>query len=170
MDTHQLSRTRGALLTLPSIAVVTLTLIGCGGGNSSAKGNSISSASTAPVEAAPVLTPIQAVFNQPAFSTSYTEQAAGEAGATYNWTVSIPNDPRCATGFTPGTPQPNKATWYHADVPDGGPCSHTAEDYGPSGHHSTVTVEVTTSHWHCAATYNGTTTGAGAQPGACTRL
>jgi hypothetical protein len=121
----------------------------------------------------PSLTPIHAVFTPapagqscepPYCTTVYTENATGQ-GLTYSWTVSIPDDPGCAMGFHPSTPQPNLATWYHADVSEGGYCNHSGNDYDAtgSGHPGTVTVTVTNAGWTCTATFHGTQ-GPQAQP------
>ena len=160
--------------TLVAVGVVVAAGIGIGVASGvSASGSRPSTpttqTTTTPIEAAPVLSPIQTLFDQPHFTTSYTEQAQAGPGATYSWSVSIPNDSGCASGFTPGTPQPNRATWNHTDVADGGSCSHNGQDFGPSGHHGVVTVVVTTTHWRCTATYDGTATGTGPAPEACTQ-
>ncbi|MGH2892073.1 MAG: hypothetical protein ACRDPM_02225 [Solirubrobacteraceae bacterium] len=103
----------------------------------------------------PSLKPIHAVFtpapagqscSPPYCTTAYTENATGE-GLTYTWAVSIPKDPGCAKGFQPSKPNPNQATWYHADVSEGGYCNHTGQDYNASGsgHPGTATVVVSKS-------------------------
>jgi hypothetical protein len=119
------------------------------------------------------LTPIHAVFtpapsgqscSPPYCTTVYTENATGQ-DLTYTWTVSIPADPNCAKGFHPSQPQPNQATWYHADESEGGTCNHsgTTYDASGSGHPGTVTVTVSNASWSCVATYYGTQ-GPQAQP------
>lgn len=121
----------------------------------------------------PTLKPIHAVFNPapagqschpPYCTTVYTEDANGH-GLSYTWTVSIPKDPNCAKGFQPNKPNPNQATWYHADVSEGGYCNHTGQDYNASGsgHPGTVTVVVSNASWTCKATFDGTQ-GPQAQP------
>jgi hypothetical protein len=131
-------------------------------------------ASAAAVPPAPVLQPVHAVFHPstgsgcapPACSTVYTLNATGE-GLTYRWTVSIPYDEECATGFKGGTPQPNQATWYHADASEGGPCNHSGNTYDArgDGHPGLVTVTVTDENWTCVATYSGTQGPSGAPEG-----
>jgi hypothetical protein len=121
----------------------------------------------------PTLKPIHAVFtpasagqscSPPSCTTVYTEDATGQ-GLTYSWSVSIPKDPDCARGFQPNKPNPDQATWYHADVSEGGYCNHTGQDYNASGsgHPGTVTVVVTNASWSCKATFDGTQ-GPQAQP------
>ena len=129
----------------------------------------------------PALKPIHAVFtpspvpgcSPPACTTVYTENATGE-GLTYRWTVAIPADPSCANGFQPNKPQQDQATWYHADVAEGGSCNHTGTTYDASGrgHPGTVVVHVSNTNWSCAATYYGTQgdgvpVGDGPAPQAC---
>jgi Divergent InlB B-repeat domain len=126
--------------------------------------------------AAPVLRPIHAVFTQATFSTVYTENATGQ-DLKYQWAVSIPADPPCASGFQPGKPQANQATWYHADVSEGGPCNHSGSTYDATGrgHPGTVVVVVSNGYWSCVATYygtqgdNGAPEGDGAAPQPCRR-
>ena len=113
---------------------------------------------------APTLQPIHAFFDQSTFSTTYTESASG-GNLTYAWSVSIPTDPGCAAGFKAGSPQPNQATWYHADRGEGGPCSHADYDASGAGHPGTVTVTVSDGYWSCAATYRGTQGGDGSPAG-----
>jgi hypothetical protein len=177
-DTRPRPTSRAARLlkkpaTLVALGVVVAAGVGIGvastaSGSGSHASTPTTQTTTTTIEAAPVLSPIQTVFDQPHFTTTYTEPAQAGPGATYTWSVSIPNDPGCAYGFTPGTPQPNQATWNHTDLADGGPCSHSGQDFGPSGHHGTITVVVTTTHWHCTATYDGTASGTGPAPAACT--
>src|SRR5579859_2836474 len=130
----------------------------------------------------PQVTPIHAVFTPepfgqacapPSCQTVYTEDAIGD-GLIYAWSVSIPPDPACAAGFQPNTPQPNQATWYHADVSEGGHCNHSGTTYDPNGrgHPGTVVVVVSNSAWTCTATYfgtqgNGTPVGDGDPPQPC---
>lgn len=104
---------------------------------------------------APKLKPIHAVFNPMTFTTIYTENATGEA-LSYTWSVKIPRDLPCARGFKGSSPQPNQATWAHADVSQKGPCNHTGRQIGPRGHPGTVTVVVKNEDWICTATYVGT--------------
>lgn len=127
----------------------------------------------------PTLSPIHAVFtpappgqrcSPPYCTTVYTEVASlfdkqpGE-GLQFVWTVAIPNDPGCARGFQPSTPDPDKATWYHADESEGGPCNHAGGTYNATGngHPGLVTVTVSDADWACIATFNGTQ-GPQAQP------
>jgi hypothetical protein len=120
----------------------------------------------------PTVTPIHAVFNEATRSTLYTENVTGQ-DLKYRWTVSIPADPPCANGFQPGVPQPNQATWNHADTEEGGPCSHKAYDATGRGHPGTVWVTVYNRSWRCVATFVGTQgdygipTGDGPTPGSC---
>ncbi|MGA2295786.1 MAG: hypothetical protein ABSG24_11290 [Acidimicrobiales bacterium] len=107
--------------------------------------------------------PIQAVFTQALYHTVYTVPVY-DPDWSYDWSVSIPKDPRCASGFKENTPFLNKATWYHADVDIGGPCLHLAGDYGARGHPGTVTVIVSSSKFVCTLTYYGTITGEGGAP------
>ena len=122
----------------------------------------------------PLLTPIHVRFNpappgrhcSPPYCTSlYTERASSPGGETlsYQWAVSIPADPNCATGFRPRDPTPAQASWYHADVTEGGPCNHQVYDAAGSGHPGTVVVVVSDYDWTCAATFYGTQ-GPQAQP------
>lgn len=118
----------------------------------------------------PVLEPIHAVFtpstvpgcSPPACTTVYTENAAG-TDLSYTWTVSIPVDAECAMGFHPNTPQLDQATWYHADVSEGGSCSHMNYDTYGYGHPGWVTVTVSNPSWICEAMFHGTQ-GPQAQP------
>jgi hypothetical protein len=139
-------------------------------------------AATQPPAAEPDLKPIHAVFTPaqlgqacapPSCQTVYTEDAGG-VGLSYQWAVSIPADPACAAGFQPNTPQANQATWYHADVSEGGHCNHSGTTYDPNGrgHPGTVVVVVSNSAWTCTATYfgtqgNGTPEGDGDKPQDC---
>lgn len=147
--------------------------LGVGGGGSSKPAAAVvpqssTSSGQSGTTAAPVLTPVHAVFTQSKFSTVYTESATG-SGLTYTWAVHIPADPNCAQGFKPETPSPNDATWFHADVSQGGPCNHSGHDYLESiGHPGLVAVLVTNKDWSCSATYEGTLTGSGNAPEACT--
>lgn len=103
----------------------------------------------------PTLTPIHAVFDQVTRSTVYTENATGQ-DLKYRWTISIPFDPPCANGFQPGVPQPNQATWNHADNTEkGGSCNHAVYDAQGGGHPGTVTVQVYNRSWRCVATFTG---------------
>jgi hypothetical protein len=104
------------------------------------------------------------VFTQSLFHTVYTERIRGGAGLTYTWFVTIPADWACATGFQPNTPTPNKATWFHADESEGGPCNHNGVLYGPKGHPGTVTVVAHNASWSCIATFVGTISGRGPAP------
>ncbi|HEX5267331.1 MAG TPA: hypothetical protein VFW24_11205 [Acidimicrobiales bacterium] len=116
----------------------------------------------------PVLTPVSAVFTQSAFHTVYSENATGP-GLSYAWTVSIPSDSGCAVGFHPGAPAAGQATWYHADVSEGGACNHGGNDYGASGHPGTVVVTVTNADWSCTASYYGTLSGNSSAAPVCAR-
>lgn len=138
--------------------------------------------SSPPPSPQPTLTPIHAVFTSstvpgcspPACTTAYTENATGQ-GLSYQWAVSIPADPPCGNGFQPNKPQTNQATWYHADVSEGGSCNHTGTTYDATGrgHPGTVVVQVSNAYWSCAATYygtqgdNGNPVGDGPTPQAC---
>jgi hypothetical protein len=111
--------------------------------------------------------PIHADFNQDAFTTTYTVPVSSLQGLTFRWSVSIPSDPNCASGFTGNKPAANQATWFHKDAnqqPSPGPCNHTGNNYGPRGHPGTVTVVVTSAAWRCQANYGGTITGDGTPP------
>lgn len=74
----------------------------------------------------------------------------------YTWRVSIPKDPECAKGFMPNKPVSQEATWYHADVSEGGYCNHTVYSANGYGHPGLVTVTVSNSSWSCVATFYGT--------------
>jgi hypothetical protein len=76
----------------------------------------------------------------------------------YAWAVAIPADPGCASGFQPNKPEPNQATWFHADASEGGPCNHlgTVYDANGRGHPGTVVVQVSDVQWDCTLTYYGT--------------
>jgi hypothetical protein len=109
----------------------------------------------------PKLTLVTGVFTPAAFSTLYTEAPQPTAinqNLHYKWTVSIPVDPDCALGFQPNTPNPNQATWYHADVSQGGHCNHSGTDYDAAGrgHPGIVTVVVFNQFFTCTETYHGT--------------
>ena len=75
--------------------------------------------------------------------------------------------------FEGNTPQPNQASWYHADTSEGGHCSHVKYDASGRGHPGLVTVYVSDGYWTCTATYygtqgdNGATSGTGDPPKAC---
>jgi hypothetical protein len=59
------------------------------------------------------------------------------------------------------------AIWWHADVAQGGLCSHAAYDESKYGHDGTVTVTVQNKYWVCRASFRGTLTGgAGVAPDA----
>jgi hypothetical protein len=106
---------------------------------------------------------LTAVFTQALYHTVYTE-SVNDPFWTYRWTVSIPLDPGCATGFTPSGPIDLNVTWYHADKNIGGPCTHHGADYGIYGHPGTVTLTVNSRTFRCKMTYYGTITGKGAAP------
>jgi hypothetical protein len=109
-------------------------------------------------------TPLTAVFTQALYHTVYTEHVVDERWSYY-WTVSIPADPRCATGFTHNHPFLWTATWYHADTDIGGPCVHANGGYSSgAGHPGIVKLIVTSSRFVCTLTYHGTLTGTGAVP------
>lgn len=91
----------------------------------------------------------------PFCTTTYVESATG-SGLHYRWSVSIPSDKGCAAGFEPNTPKPNEATWYHADVTEGGSCSHANYDAAGFGHPGWVTVVVSNGGWSCTARFHGT--------------
>jgi hypothetical protein len=120
----------------------------------------------------PVLKPIHAVFDQATFTTTYTEDATGP-DLEYKWSVSIPVDEECATGFNGNSPKPNQATWFHKDKAQGGSCNHDGLHIGPRGHPGTVTVIVSNLGWSCKAIYEGTEglggnpVGDGPAPAAC---
>jgi hypothetical protein len=119
----------------------------------------------------PRLLPIHASFDQSRFSTYYTETAIGD-DLKYAWGVAIPIDPQCAGGFMPNTPLASQASWFHADVTEGGPCNHSGTAYDPNngGHPGTIVVVVSNKDWSCTATYFGTLSGDGPTPPACTRV
>jgi hypothetical protein len=109
----------------------------------------------------PSLVPMYAVFDKNTFSTVYYENVRNvdRAGPVkYQWAVAIPADPRCATGFQPNRPKDNQATWYHADVSEGGVCNHSGTLYDATGrgHPGTVVVQVSNEYWNCTAMYYGT--------------
>lgn len=120
----------------------------------------------------PLLQPISAVFTQSLFHTVYTEHVTRGQPFKVSWSVSIPLDPRCATGFQGNEPIQDEATWFHADVTNipPGPCVHHGKDYGAEGHPGVITVVVTNDIWRCEARYYGTLTGTGVPPDACTLL
>jgi hypothetical protein len=103
----------------------------------------------------PVLKPIHAVFDQPTFTTTYTEDATGPE-LDYKWSVSIPVDEECAASFKGNSPKANQATWLHKDKAQGGICNHDGLHIGPRGHPGTVTVIVSNLGWSCKAIYEGT--------------
>ena len=105
--------------------------------------------------------PIQAVFDEAAFTTIYTEPEK-DPSWTYAWTLQMQADAPCAAGFKGNAPAANQATWYHADTTQGGPCDHNS--YGPSGHPGQVTLVVTGPGFRCQAQYFGTLTGASTPP------
>jgi hypothetical protein len=97
-----------------------------------------------PTSVAPlVLSPIHAEFNQGAFTTTYTEKVPTLEGLSFAWSVSVPADPGCASGFKGNAPAANQAAWFHADAAEKGPCNHIGINYGVKGHPGTVTVVVT---------------------------
>lgn len=109
-------------------------------------------------------TSLTAVFTQALYHTVYTEHVV-DPRWSYYWTVSIPADPRCATGFNHNHPYLWTATWYHADTDIGGPCAHTSGSYSNgSGHPGIVKLVVTSSRFVCTLTYHGTLTGTGLAP------
>jgi hypothetical protein len=109
-------------------------------------------------------TPLRAVFTPARYTTVYTERVL-DARWSYYWTVSIPTDPGCATGFTPNHPLVSRASWYHADTDIGGPCVHTNGGYSNLwGHPGIVKLIVTSSLFVCTLTYHGTLTGTGGVP------
>ncbi len=102
--------------------------------------------------------PIQAIFDQSVYSTFYTEPVT-DPSWKYAWSVSIPVDPNCASGFHGNAPSPYQATWYHADQTEGGPCNHSGNAYNDTtGHPGQVTLVVTPADrsWTCTATFFGT--------------
>jgi hypothetical protein len=111
----------------------------------------------------PDLKYIGAVFPTQPFTTTYTAVVTGQ-GLSYHWAVSILADPACAAGFTPNSPKPDQATWYHADVGEGGPCTHVGTD-----HPGTVFLVVTNADWECTALYQGTLSGKGPPAAPCKR-
>lgn len=124
---------------------------------------------TTTTAAPPIVSPIEATFLQSAYSTYYQVKVSNLPGATFKWSVSIPSDPGCASGFQPGVPNSEEATWYHKDEAQGGPCNHGGQSYSEaSGHPGAVTVVVTAPHLSCRASYFGTLTGRGSPP-QCTR-
>lgn len=152
----------GATTTTPTTQAPPTTAV--------AAGSTTTTATVVATPPPPALKPIDAVFTQSLFHTVYTEDATpGTLGQTltYTWSVSIPADPGCASGFRGNTPQQNQATWYHADTSQGGPCNHSGQDYGASGHPGTVTVVVTSGLWRCTATISGTITQPGGTPQPC---
>lgn len=120
----------------------------------------------------PVLKPIHVVFDQAAFTSTYTEDAKGP-DLDYKWSVSIPLDEDCAAGFNGNSPEPNQAAWFHKDKAQGGICNHDGTHLGPRGHPGTVTVIVSNLGWSCKAIYVGTegeggkAAGDGPAPEAC---
>lgn len=162
-------------------AGILLTRSGTSTSTTSSTTTSSSSAAVAPASAtpvttvapAPVLAPVAGVFDQSTFSTTYTVNVQPAAGLTYTWSVSIPGDPGCAAGFKGGSPAPNQATWFHADVSQGGHCGHAPGAVGPRGHAGVVTVVVSNGNWSCTATFGGTEgpngqpSATGDPPGAC---
>ncbi len=120
----------------------------------------------------PQLTPIAASFNQDTFTTTYTEDAKG-TDLNYGWSLSIPTDAECATGFKGNSPQQNQAAWSHKDKTQGGSCNHDGTRTGPRGHPGKVTAVVSNFGWTCRATYDGTQgdggspTGVGPAPEPC---
>jgi hypothetical protein len=134
-------------------------------------------AAIADCEKPPTLKPIRARFDDSVYTTFYTEEATDVLNRplTYEWAVSIPVDPGCATGFKPSSPQPNMASWYHRDTVEGGPCDHAKYDEDGSGHPGDVVVVVSNGIWKCAATFHGTQgdegepTALGESPQECTR-
>src|SRR5439155_15101136 len=106
-------------------------------------------------------------FNQSTFTTTYTVKATGLDNATYAWSVSIPLDPACGTGFKGNSPSPGAATWLHKDASQGGVCNHAGSLDGPRGHPGTVTVVVSDSAWTCTGIYVGTISGDAESPSTC---
>jgi hypothetical protein len=116
------------------------------------------------------LSQVRAEFDQASFTTTYTVTASilnapADDVVTYEWSVSIPADQKCAEGFRGGYPKPNQATWYHADKSEGGPCGHTGTESGPRGHPGTVTVTAADRFWICRNSYLGTQGDNGATSG-----
>ena len=85
-------------------------------------------------------------------------------GLTFVWTVVMQADFGCAAGFKPNSPNPNQASWYHADVSEGGPCNHFGTD-----HPGTVYLVVSNTDWVCTALYQGTLGGQGPAAPPCQR-
>ena len=121
-------------------------------------------AASPPTVAPPVLPPIHAEFDQQTFTTTYAEAVPTLDGLSFVWSVSIPADPECASGFKGNTPAPNQAAWFHADASEKGPCNHAGSNYGAQGHPGAVTVVVTSASWRFQANYFGTITGDGTPP------
>jgi len=114
-------------------------------------------------------TPLTAVFTPARYTTVYTEHVI-DPKWSYHWTVSIPADPGCATGFTPNDPLESRASWYHADTDIGGPCVHANGGYSNGvGHPGIVTLIVTSTRFVCTLTYHGTLTGTGGLPECITK-
>lgn len=119
--------------------------------------SSTTSTTVTPTTATGYPNAITAYFDQGAFSTYYTEPIYNPSWS-YSWSVSIPVDPKCADGFHGSTPTPDKATWYHANTTQGGPCNHSGNAYSDAtGHPGTVSLVVTPSDhsWHCEMLFNG---------------
>jgi len=99
--------------------------------------------------------PITAYFDQATFSTYYSEPQS-DPSWTYTWSLSIPRDPECAAGFKSSAATPNKASWYHQDTDQGGPCNHTAYNE-EIGHPGTITlvVQPKDGSWTCTMKLRG---------------
>ena len=115
-------------------------------------------------EAPPTIKPIEAQLAAPTTQYSVTVEALPGRGIDYAWSLQPPaDDPDCANFSQLSAPR--YASWRHG-TEDG--CSHTTTNHG-----GVVTV-VATVHWPekkrdwvCTATYNGSETGIGPQPGPC---
>ena len=129
--------------------------------------SSTTTSSTTTTTAAPKYPgPIAANFDQAAYSTVYSEPVT-DPNWTYQWSLQMQADPECASGFTPNSPAPNQADWFHADKnptpPEPqGPCDH--KFYGANGHPGVVTLVVIGPGFRCQAQYSGTVSGTSNPP------
>jgi hypothetical protein len=145
-----------------------------------------------PENAAPVVKPIHAVFDEELRQTNYFANATDADGdkLTYKWSLDLTKLVDPAGSSPAGSPDahaaldptcnqadvaednanqviPDEFVWQHADPPVN-QCDHMK--MGPSGHQGTVTVVVTDGHWSCEAIYKGTNSGDGPTPPPCKKL
>jgi hypothetical protein len=145
------------------IAVAAATLVIVGGAVAIASlgkdGEPVAATVSSNGTAAPIVSPIEAVFSEADRATSYSVAVRASEGAEYSWSLEPPADDPTCRSFAPVAGKPNEAVWRHADS-DG--CTHIGTE-----HLGTVTVTVATPAWTCTARFEGTESRTAPLPGDC---